>query len=216
MKIGGASLADDLRRIEAVAEIVDAGPDRRRRQRPLRPRDRARRTAARSSPTGCAGTRRPAIRSTTRCRRRSPSQYAPPLATGENLFSHQDARNLLRYGGHAPGPRRPPVRSRARLRADRVPADARRSCGTTAGRRAACVPHGGHQFALAHRGRACSSAATSPTPTSSSRSAASPTTRRSRTARSRRARRPGSASSARPRCTRCSPRRSGGGSSSRA
>ncbi len=25
--------------------------------------------------------------------------YPAPMATGENLFSHQDARNLLRYGG---------------------------------------------------------------------------------------------------------------------
>ena len=25
--------------------------------------------------------------------------YPDPMATGENLFSHQDARNLLRYGG---------------------------------------------------------------------------------------------------------------------
>ena len=29
--------------------------------------------------------------------------YALPTATGENLFSHQDARNLLRYGGMRPG-----------------------------------------------------------------------------------------------------------------
>jgi len=28
--------------------------------------------------------------------------YAPPLATGENLFSHQDARNLIRHGGLRP------------------------------------------------------------------------------------------------------------------
>ena len=28
--------------------------------------------------------------------------YGPPMATGENLFSHQDARNLLRYGGMRP------------------------------------------------------------------------------------------------------------------
>jgi len=26
-------------------------------------------------------------------------RYAPPLATGENLFSMQDARNLIRHGG---------------------------------------------------------------------------------------------------------------------
>src|SRR5260370_264274 len=30
------------------------------------------------------------------------TQYAPPLATGENLFSMQDARNLIRHGGLRP------------------------------------------------------------------------------------------------------------------
>ena len=30
------------------------------------------------------------------------NHYTPPMATGENLFSHQDARNLLRYGGMRP------------------------------------------------------------------------------------------------------------------
>src|SRR6201995_3308171 len=32
--------------------------------------------------------------------------YPGPMATGENLFSHQDARNLLRYGGGGAGRRR--------------------------------------------------------------------------------------------------------------
>ena len=30
------------------------------------------------------------------------TEYGQPLATGENLFSHQDARNLLRHGGMRP------------------------------------------------------------------------------------------------------------------
>src|SRR5260221_3736156 len=30
--------------------------------------------------------------------------YPAPMATGENLFSHQDARNLIRYGGLRPAP----------------------------------------------------------------------------------------------------------------
>jgi L-alanine-DL-glutamate epimerase-like enolase superfamily enzyme len=30
------------------------------------------------------------------------SHYEPPMATGENLFSMQDARNLIRYGGMRP------------------------------------------------------------------------------------------------------------------
>jgi len=73
--------------------------------------------------------------------------YPRPMATGENLFSHQDARNLLRYGG---------------MRADRdwLQFDCALSYGLceylrtldvirTAGwspRR--CIPHGGHQMSL--------------------------------------------------------------------
>ena len=34
-----------------------------------------------------------------------PEFYPGPMATGENLFSHHDARNLLRYGGMRPRPR---------------------------------------------------------------------------------------------------------------
>ena len=53
--------------------------------------------------------------------------YGPPIATGENLFSMLDARNLIRHGG---------------LRADR---DVLQTHGWSPRR---CVPHGGHQFAL--------------------------------------------------------------------
>ena len=35
-------------------------------------------------------------------RRRWVQAYDLPTATGENLFSHQDARNLIRYGGMRP------------------------------------------------------------------------------------------------------------------
>ena len=73
--------------------------------------------------------------------------YPAPMATGENLFSHQDARNLLRYGG---------------LRPDRdwLQFDCALSYGlceyqrTLAAVRAAgwswrrCIPHGGHQMSL--------------------------------------------------------------------
>lgn len=75
------------------------------------------------------------------------TEYAGPIATGENLFSMQDARNLIRHGG---------------LRADRdiLQMDPALSYGLVeylrtlamlkqhgwSSRR--CVPHGGHQFAL--------------------------------------------------------------------
>ena len=73
--------------------------------------------------------------------------YPGPMATGENLFSHQDARNLLRHGG---------------LRADRDwlqfdcalsyglceylrTLDVVRAAGWSSAR---CIPHGGHQMSL--------------------------------------------------------------------
>ena len=73
--------------------------------------------------------------------------YPRPMATGENIFSHQDARNLLRYGG---------------MRSDRdwLQFDCALSYGlceylrTLEVIRAAgwsprrCVPHGGHQMSL--------------------------------------------------------------------
>jgi len=74
--------------------------------------------------------------------------YAPPMATGENLFSMQDARNLIRYGG---------------MRSDRdwLQFDCALSYGLVEYLRtldmlkdygwspSRCVPHGGHQMSLA-------------------------------------------------------------------
>jgi len=74
--------------------------------------------------------------------------YAPAMATGENLFSMQDARNLIRYGG---------------MRADRdwLQFDCALSYGLVEYLRtldmlkdngwspSRCIPHGGHQMSLA-------------------------------------------------------------------
>ena len=74
--------------------------------------------------------------------------YPGPMATGENLFSHQDARNLLRYG---------------RMRPDRdwLQFDCALSYGLVEYLRtldmlkeygwspSRCIPHGGHQMSLA-------------------------------------------------------------------
>jgi L-alanine-DL-glutamate epimerase-like enolase superfamily enzyme len=73
--------------------------------------------------------------------------YPGPMATGENLFSHQDARNLLRYGGMRPD-------------RDWLQFDCALSYGcceylrTLKVVKAAgwsprrCIPHGGHQMSL--------------------------------------------------------------------
>ncbi|MCC4615480.1 L-alanine-DL-glutamate epimerase-like enolase superfamily enzyme [Xanthomonas campestris] len=73
--------------------------------------------------------------------------YPGPMATGENLFSHQDARNLLRYGGMRPD-------------RDYLQFDCALSYGLVEYLRtlevleqfgwspARCIPHGGHQMSL--------------------------------------------------------------------
>jgi L-alanine-DL-glutamate epimerase-like enolase superfamily enzyme len=73
--------------------------------------------------------------------------YPGPMATGENLFSHQDARNLLRYGGMRP--------DRDWLQFDCALSyglcEYQRTLGvlTEVGWSARrCIPHGGHQMSL--------------------------------------------------------------------
>ena len=73
--------------------------------------------------------------------------YPGPMATGENLFSHQDARNLLRYGGMRPD-------------RDFLQFDCALSYGLVEFRRTLqalkthgwswrrVIPHGGHQMSL--------------------------------------------------------------------
>lgn len=74
-------------------------------------------------------------------------RYAPPLATGENLFSHQDATNLLRYGGLRPDRdvlQMDPALSYGLVEYLRT-LEALKAHGWSPRR---CIPHGGHQFAL--------------------------------------------------------------------
>src|SRR5499433_2088557 len=73
--------------------------------------------------------------------------YPAPMATGENLFSHQDARNLIRYGGMRPD-------------RDWLQFDCALSYGLVEFRRTLAaltthgwswrrvIPHGGHQMSL--------------------------------------------------------------------
>ncbi len=73
--------------------------------------------------------------------------YPGAMATGENLFSHQDARNLIRYGGMRP--------DRDWLQFDCALSyglceylrtlDVLASAGWSPSR---CIPHGGHQMSL--------------------------------------------------------------------
>ena len=164
-------------------------------------------TARPSSTTACSGTRRSATRWTTPSTPRCASTTAAPIATGENLFSLQDARNLIRYGGMRPD-------------RDTIQVDPALSYGlteylriqdmlsSTAGRPGAASRTAGTSSPCTSPRRS-SSAATSPTRASSSRPAASPTTPWSATARSGSPRSPASASRARPTstasCASCTP-----------
>ena len=77
--------------------------------------------------------------------------YPGPMATGENLFSHQDARNLLRYGGMRPD--RDWLRFDCALSYGLCEYQRTLAVLKEAGwspRR--CIPHGGHQIAQ-HRRR---------------------------------------------------------------
>jgi len=73
--------------------------------------------------------------------------YPGPMATGENLFSHQDARNLIRYGGMRP--------DRDWLQFDCALSyglcEYQRTLGalqTQGWSPSRCIPHGGHQMSL--------------------------------------------------------------------
>ena len=73
-----------------------------------------------------------------------------PLATGENLFSVQDVRNLLRYGGMRPDRdwiQLDPALCYGLTHISHSSTWSRR----TAGRGGACIPHGGHQLASTSR-----------------------------------------------------------------
>ncbi len=147
MKIGGADIAEDRRRIEAVlAEIgsqaqlaVDANGRfdletaiayaKMLRQYPLFWYEEA------GDPLDYA------------LQAALAEFYPGPMATGENLFSHQDARNLLRYGGMRPD-------------RDWLQFDCALSYGLCEYLRTLevlkiagwsprrCIPHGGHQMSL--------------------------------------------------------------------
>ena len=73
--------------------------------------------------------------------------YPGPMATGENLFSHQDARNLLRHGGMRPD--RDWLQFDCALSYGLVEylrtLDIVRAAGWSPAR---CIPHGGHQMSL--------------------------------------------------------------------
>jgi L-alanine-DL-glutamate epimerase-like enolase superfamily enzyme len=103
MKIGGASLAEDVRRVEAVLSVVDGDGSRLcvdangRFDLPT-----AVEYARALAPYRLRWYEEAGDPLDFELQQALASAYAGPLATGENLFSMQDARNLIRYGGMRP------------------------------------------------------------------------------------------------------------------
>jgi D(-)-tartrate dehydratase len=147
IKIGGASLSEDLRRIEAVLKILKT-PD----QLAVDANGRFDLNAAVLYARALESYKlrwyeEPGDPLDYDLQARLASHYSGPMATGENLFSLQDARNLIRYAG---------------LRSDRdvLQFDCALSYGLVEYLRildmlkehawspARCIPHGGHQMSL--------------------------------------------------------------------
>jgi L-alanine-DL-glutamate epimerase-like enolase superfamily enzyme len=103
MKIGGAPLAEDLRRIDAVLEVVGSGVKLAVDANGRFDLETALIYARALEPYGLRWFEEPGDPLDYELQARLADHYAEPMATGENLFSLQDARNLIRYAGLRPG-----------------------------------------------------------------------------------------------------------------
>ena len=148
MKIGGASLADDCTRIESVLKILGPGQQ-------LAVDANGRFDLETAIAYGKALSQYPLFWYEEagdpldyELQARLGEVYAGSMATGENLFSMQDARNLIRHGGMRPD--RDWLQFDCALSYGLVEylrtLDMLKEHGWSSKR---CIPHGGHQMSLA-------------------------------------------------------------------
>src|SRR4051794_13395983 len=102
MKIGGVPLDEDLRRIEAVLEVVGDGENLAVDANGRFDLATAIAYAEALTPYKLRWYEEAGDPLDYALQAELGKQYELPLATGENLFSMQDARNLIRYGGMRP------------------------------------------------------------------------------------------------------------------
>jgi L-alanine-DL-glutamate epimerase-like enolase superfamily enzyme len=147
MKIGGAPLADDLRRIEAVLEVVGEGDNLAVDANGRFDLEIALAYAEALAPYELRWYEEAGDPLDYSLQAELGTVYNAPLATGENLFSMQDARNLIRYGGMRPD--RDVLQFDCALSYGLVEylrtLDMLREYGWSA---RSVVPHGGHQMSL--------------------------------------------------------------------
>jgi D(-)-tartrate dehydratase len=147
MKIGGAPLDEDLRRIDSVLEVVGEGRFLAVDANGRFDLDTALAYAEALKPYGLFWYEEAGDPLDYALQAELSRVYSHPMATGENLFSHQDARNLARYGGMRPD--RDWFQFDCALSYGLVEylrtLDAIRAEGFTPRN---CIPHGGHQLSL--------------------------------------------------------------------
>jgi L-alanine-DL-glutamate epimerase-like enolase superfamily enzyme len=147
MKIGGAPLSDDLRRIEAVLKILKT-PDQLAVDANGRfDLDTAIAYARALAPYRLRWYEEAGDPLDYNLQAQLAAHYPGPMATGENLFSLQDARNLIRYAGLRPN--RDVLQFDCALSYGLVEylriLDMLKEHGWSPAR---CIPHGGHQMSL--------------------------------------------------------------------
>jgi L-alanine-DL-glutamate epimerase-like enolase superfamily enzyme len=147
MKIGGAPLSEDVRRIEAVLKLLKTSNQLAVDANGRFDLKTAVAYAQALAPYGLRWYEEPGDPLDYQLQANLANHYPGPMATGENLFSLQDARNLIRY---------------AQLRPDRdiLQFDCALSYGLVEYLRilgmlkefgwspVRCIPHGGHQMSL--------------------------------------------------------------------
>jgi L-alanine-DL-glutamate epimerase-like enolase superfamily enzyme len=148
IKVGGASISDDVKRVEAGLEVVGSSDRLAVDANAGFNRARALSYAQALAPFKLRWFEEPTAPLDYALLADVASVYAPPLGTGENLFSTQDVENLVRFGG---------------LRADRdiIQTDVPQSYGIVqfsrtlemlkrhGWSRSSVFPHGGNQMTLA-------------------------------------------------------------------
>ena len=103
MKVGGLPLDEDVRRLEAVLKVVGSGEHLAVDANCKFDRVEALRYAKALSPFKLRWFEEPCDPLDFALFAELASVYAPPLATGENLYSTQDVENLVRFGGFRAG-----------------------------------------------------------------------------------------------------------------
>ncbi len=147
MKVGAVSLPKDMERIEAAIEVLGAGENLAVDVNGRFNLEQAITFGKAIEPLGLAWFEEPGDPLDYHLNAQLIENYSGAIATGENLFSHQDMNNLLRFGGMRPELDwvQPDPSLCYGLTENLVMLDEARKLGWS---RRRFLPHGGHQLGL--------------------------------------------------------------------